>query len=93
MSQAQPSPKQLNLKSLAMQGDSKIVAIRRRKIRVFEVERVYGFAKGFRPLPGHRAEPYYSFGVGMTPAGMPMRRLRKGKRARLAPARASEMQP
>ena len=41
MSQAQPSPKQLNLNSLAMQGDSKLVAVRRRKIRVFEVERVY----------------------------------------------------
>jgi len=41
LSQAQPSPKQLNSNSLAMQGDSKLVAVRRRKIRVFEVERVY----------------------------------------------------
>jgi len=46
LSQAQPSPKQLNFNSLAMQGNSKLVAVRRRKIRVFEVERVYISATG-----------------------------------------------
>ena len=41
LNQAKPAPKQLNLKSLAMQAGSKAVAARRRQKPIFQVVSVY----------------------------------------------------